>query len=145
MVSAGSSVATRGRLLSPTLNRLVTPVVLLLVALVVTFLVTKLILSVVRATSFEEPGIGWVTTAISLGLVAAIVATICIRLLLEKHQRILGRMALRNLRRRKRNTALIMANMSPEGAARLTMALARGREDSGRRPAATGGAQAGAR
>ena len=48
-------------------------------------------------------------------------------------------------RMRERNTALIMANMSPEGAARLTMALARGREDSGRRPAATGGAQAGAR
>jgi len=111
LVSTGSSGATRGRLLSPTLNRFVTPVILLLVALVVTFLVTKLILSIVRLTSFEEPGIGWLTTAISLGLVAAIVANICIRLLLEKRQRILGRMALRNLRRRKRNTALIIIGL----------------------------------
>ncbi|QIG79672.1 MotE family protein [Stakelama tenebrarum] len=39
-------------------------------------------------------------------------------------------------RMRERNTALIMANMTPEGAAKLTMALARGRAVDEAQPAA---------
>jgi putative ABC transport system permease protein len=95
----------------PTFIRIARPIGLILFALTVMVVVAKLTLTIVRATSFVEPGSGWVMTAVSLGLVAGIVATMCIRLLFEKRQRIIGRMALRNLRRRKRNTALIIIGL----------------------------------
>ncbi len=50
----------------------------------------------------------WRATALFLGLVVAIIIHSSLRLLLEPRQRIIGTMALRNLRRRKRNTALIV-------------------------------------
>ncbi len=53
----------------------------------------------------------WRATALFLGLVAAIIIHSSLRLLLEPRQRIIGTMALRNLRRRKRNTALIVIGL----------------------------------
>ena len=53
----------------------------------------------------------WRATALFLGLVVAIIIHSSLRLLLEPRQRIIGTMALRNLRRRKRNTALIVIGL----------------------------------
>jgi len=111
LVATSTTESESSRLLSPALNRFAISAVLLFFSLVVAGLVFSLTLSIVKKSSFDGPGFGWITTALSLGLVSAIVFSISIRLLLEKRQRILGRMALRNLRRRKRNTALIIVGL----------------------------------
>jgi putative ABC transport system permease protein len=68
---------------------------------------------VIHAIEDSPDGItnGWRTTALFLGLVAAIVVHSTFLLLLEPRKRIIGTMALRNLRRRKRNTALIVVGL----------------------------------
>ena len=67
-------------------------------------------------------GYGWVLTSISLGLVVGVVIYACIRLLSESRQRVLATMALNNLQRRKRNTALVVVGLLV-GSAIITSSL----------------------
>jgi hypothetical protein len=67
-------------------------------------------------------GYGWVVTAISLGFVLGIIVYAVIRLLTEARQRVLATMALSNLQRRKRNTALVIVGLLV-GSAIITSSL----------------------
>ena len=80
----------------------------------VSFLSIALVYHLVLSAIEDSPdGItnSWRATALFLGLVVAIIIHSSLRLLLEPRQRIIGTMALRNLRRRKRNTALIVIGL----------------------------------
>jgi len=83
--------------------------------------VAQLVMAMARKTP-KGLGYGWVITAISIGLVAGITVYAGIRLLLEARQRVLAIMALSNLQRRKRNTALVIVGLLV-GSAIITSSL----------------------
>ncbi|HJL59395.1 MAG TPA: ABC transporter permease, partial [Candidatus Thalassarchaeaceae archaeon] len=83
--------------------------------------VAQLVMAMARKTP-KGLGYGWVITAISIGLVAGITVYAGIRLLVEARQRVLAIMALSNLQRRKRNTALVIVGLLV-GSAIITSSL----------------------
>jgi len=77
----------------------------------ITFFCTKLIIGVVKSTSYDGVGFGWYATAISLGLVASLVSQQLLDFTFSRRRRMLAQMAFSNLRRRKRNTALVIVGL----------------------------------
>ena len=77
----------------------------------ITFVCTKLIISAVKSTSYDGVGFGWYATAISLGLVIALVSLQLLDFTFSGRRRMLAQMAFSNLRRRKRNTALVIVGL----------------------------------
>ena len=73
----------------------------------ITFFCTKMIVGIVKSTSYDGVGFGWYATAISLGLVTALVSLQLRDFAFSGRRRMLAQMAFSNLRRRKRNTALV--------------------------------------
>ena len=89
----------------------------LLAIIIVSYLVMEY-----AANTIGGLGYGWVITSISLGLVVGIVIYSMIRLVSESRQRVLATMALNNLQRRKRNTALVVVGLLV-GSAIITSSL----------------------
>ena len=85
------------------------------------FLVSKFIIDIAR-DSIDGLTYGWVITAISMGFVLGIIAYATIGLVFETRQRVLAIMALNNLKRRKRNTALVIVGLLV-GSAIITSSL----------------------
>ncbi len=72
--------------------------------------------------SILDIGIGWLITSITLGTVVGLALSQSINLLLSSRQRMLGLMALGNLKRRKRNTSLVLVGLLV-GSAIITSSL----------------------
>jgi len=70
-----------------------------------------MIVGVVKSTSYDGVGFGWYATAISLGLVVALVSLQLLDFAISGRRRMLAQMAISNLRRRKRNTALVIVGL----------------------------------
>ncbi len=96
-------------------------IVNILLSLLAIIIVSYLVMEYARNT-IGGLGYGWVITSISLGLVVGIVIYSMIRLLSESRQRVLATMALNNLQRRKRNTALVVVGLLV-GSAIITSSL----------------------
>ena len=77
----------------------------------ITFFCTKMIVEVIKSTSYDGVGFGWYATAISLGLVTALVSLQLLDFAFSGRRRMLAQMAFSNLRRRKRNTALVIVGL----------------------------------
>lgn len=93
----------------------------LLSVFLIVFLVSKFIIDIAR-DSIDGLTYGWVITAISMGFVLGIIAYATIGLVFETRQRVLAIMALNNLKRRKRNTALVIVGLLV-GSAIITSSL----------------------
>ncbi|HIA24900.1 MAG TPA: hypothetical protein EYN78_03795, partial [Candidatus Poseidoniales archaeon] len=77
----------------------------------ITLCCTKVIIDVVKSTSYDGVGFGWYATAISLGLLTALVSLQLLDFIFSGRRRMLAQMAISNLRRRKRNTALVIVGL----------------------------------
>ncbi len=77
----------------------------------ITFFCTKMVVGIVKSTSYDGVGFGWYATAISLGLVTALVSLQLLDFASSERRRMLAQMAFSNLRRRKRNTALVIVGL----------------------------------
>lgn len=94
------------------------------VALFTTVLVATIFLVITGAdaSSYDDLGYGWYATALALGLLAAIISVQVVEVGFSSRAKALANMGLRNLKRRKRNTALVIAGLLV-GSAIITSSL----------------------
>lgn len=90
--------------------------------ILLTYVTYSISIAIAKSSSYDGIGFGWYATALSLGLVVAISGIQLVDLFFSARKKMLGQMAIRNLRRRKRNTALVVVGLLV-GSAIITSSL----------------------